>query len=260
MTHATGIPKIIHQTFATSALPPELLENQKRLKEINPSWEYRFYEDKDIEAFISNNYSARILDYFKRINPAYGAARADFFRYLLVYKCGGVYLDIKSSTLTSLDQVLMDDDAFVLSHWQNKKGEEFEDWGLHSEIGTAHGEFQQWHVIATAGHPFLKAVIENIMRNIDIYLPSLHGVGQHGVIRLTGPIAYTEAILPLLKLHRHRIVDSKADLRLQYSIYDKFSHMKIYKKKHYTVLTEPLVNLGGAKKALDNVLVHLKSK
>ena len=70
----------------------------------------------------------------------------------------------------------------------------------------------------------------------------------------------TMAIAPLLHLHGHRVVDSKADLGLRYSIYDKFSHMKIFKKNHYTVLTEPVVRLGAGKKAIDGLFARLKGK
>jgi mannosyltransferase OCH1-like enzyme len=252
------IPKIIHQTYPNSTLPEDLEENRKRFLSLNPSWEYRFYDDKAIVDFIRDNYNPEILGYYNRINPAYGAARADLFRYLVIYKCGGVYLDIKSTVSLPLDTVLKEDDVFLLSHWRNKKDEEYEGWGLHPEIVTSDGEFQQWHVIAAPGHPFLKAVIENILRNIDLYIPCLHGVGQHGVIRITGPIAYTTAITPLLRLHKHRIVDSETELGLKYSIYNKFSHMKIFNARHYTVLTEPVVMLSPFRQLLAEVILRLQ--
>ena len=39
-----------------------------------------------------------------------------FFRYLLMYEIGGVYLDIKSTANKKLDDVLEENDAFILSH------------------------------------------------------------------------------------------------------------------------------------------------
>ncbi len=101
-----SIPKIIHQTFKTRNLPPELQENVDKLKAKNPGWEYRFYDDSDIIKFISTFYGYEILTYFERINPKYGAARADLFRYLLMYIYGGVYLDIKSTFTRPIDEVL----------------------------------------------------------------------------------------------------------------------------------------------------------
>lgn len=252
------IPRIIHQTFPTRQMPDEIEQNIACLKAINPNWEYRFYGDKDISDFIRQNYNHKVLEYYNRINPAYGAARADLFRYLVIYKCGGVYIDIKSTTTLPLDSVLKDSDCFLLSHWQNKKNEEYEGFGFHWDLDVPDGEFQQWHVISVPGHPFLKAVIETIFMNIDHYLPSLHGVGQYGVMRVTGPITYTKSIVPLLPLHHYRMVDSTADLGLNYSIYAKFSHMKIYKAKHYTVLQEPIVRLGYRRKILSSLMAKVQ--
>jgi mannosyltransferase OCH1-like enzyme len=253
-----AIPKIIHQTFPVSQLPKEIEENVSKLKTSNPGWEYRFYEDKDIARFIQQSYNDEILDYYNRIDAAYGAARADFFRYLVIYKCGGVYLDMKSTATLPLDSVLKDNDSFIISHWQNKKGEEFDGYGFHWDLPIANGEFQQWHVIAAPGHPFLKAVIETILMNIDRYLPSLHGVGQYGVMRVTGPITYTKTIAPLMKFHPHRVLDADTDLGLKYSIYPKFSHMKIYKAKHYTVLKKSIVHLGAMKNFLTSIIAKLQ--
>ena len=46
------IPKIIHQSFATQELPKEIVENIEKIKKINPTWEYRFYDDNDVFKFI----------------------------------------------------------------------------------------------------------------------------------------------------------------------------------------------------------------
>ncbi|MES2831337.1 MAG: glycosyltransferase [Pseudomonadota bacterium] len=258
LAQGDSVPKIIHQTYFSESVPEEIQANIARLKTVNPGWDYRFYTDSDILRFIEENYDARVLAYFNRINPAYGAAKADLFRYLVVYRCGGAYLDIKSSTTVALDDVLAADDRYLLSYWKNKPGEKFEGFGMHPELDTATGEFQQWHVIAAPGHPFLKAVIETVFANIDRYLPSLHGVGQHGVVRVTGPVAYTLAILPLLALHPHRIVASETDLGLQYSIYKKFSHMHISKATHYTVLKEPIVFLSAIRRRMSGLVARLQ--
>lgn len=257
-TQGQAIPQIIHQTYFSHTVPAEIQANIATLKALNPLWDYRFYTDSDIVEFIQNNYDAQVLDYYNRINPAYGAAKADLFRYLVVYKCGGAYLDIKSSTAIALDDVLTAQDRYILSYWQNKPGQAFEGFGMHPELDVATGEFQQWHVIAAPGHPFLKAVIETVFSNIDRYLPSLHGVGQHGVVRVTGPVTYTLSILPLLPLHPHRIVSSEADLGLQYSIYNKFSHMHISKATHYTVLKEPIVFLSAIRSKMSALVAQLQ--
>jgi inositol phosphorylceramide mannosyltransferase catalytic subunit len=124
-----AIPKIIHQTVPDKSKMHQIfLDNVSRLKDLNGNWDHRLYDDREIGEFILESYGSEIAGYFDRLNPLYGAARADFFRYLLLYKFGGVYLDIKSTATRPLDEVLNADDVYLLSHWRNKLGQRFEGW------------------------------------------------------------------------------------------------------------------------------------
>jgi hypothetical protein len=251
----TAIPKIIHQTYpnAHQNLPSILEENIRRIMGLNPGWEHRLYDDSEIAEFIGSAYGQRVLDYYNRIDEKYGAARADLFRYLLIYKHGGVYLDIKASLEKPLDSVLLADDVYLLSRWRNQKGEQFEGWGIHSRLRHhGHQEFQQWHIIAAPGHPFLRAVIERVLHCIDRYNPVCHQTGRFGVLRLTGPIPYTLAITPLLHRYKHRLVTSHDDLGLVYSVFTSAiyeAHKSVF-KHHYTDRTGPVVAVTGTRKLL----------
>jgi hypothetical protein len=251
----TAIPRIIHQTYpdAHRNLPSIIEQNVRKITALNPGWEHRLYDDNDIARFIESNYGPRVLDYYNRLNEKYGAARADLFRYLLMYRHGGVYLDIKASLDRPLDSVLLPQDVYLLSRWRNRKGEQFEGWGIHSRLRQiGRQEFQQWHIIAAPGHPFLKAVIETVLRNIDSYSPAWDDTGRNGVLGLTGPIAYTLAITPLLDRYPHRLVGSHDELGLVYSVFTSAvyeAHKSVF-KYHYTELTEPVVKVSGSKKLL----------
>jgi hypothetical protein len=165
-----------------------------------------------------------------------------------MYKKGGVYLDIKSTVRRPLDSVIHSADRYILSHWKNRTGDLREDWGCHNELAaTGRGEYQQWHIICAAGHPFLKAVIEAVLRNIDDYTPWRQRLGQHAVVRVTGPIAYTLAIHPLLAAHEHSLYDTDEEIGLEYSVLPGFAHSKLF-KKHYYLLEEPLVTATGMKR------------
>ncbi len=244
------LPKLIHQTFPGRTLAPEVQANIDALRSLNPDWQHTLYDDAEIARFIRQAYGERVYERFDRIDPTYGAAKADLFRYLLLYKLGGFYLDIKSSMSRPLDSVLRPDERYWIGQWPSGPEAEFQGAGLHPETEHIHGgEFQQWFVLATPGHPFLKAVIENVLRNIAVYNPALHGVGKPGVLRVTGPIAYTLAIAPLVEKHAHRRVDAGRDLGLCYSIYpmvDKADnkHVSLF-KNHYSQSRESLVKLRG---------------
>ena len=238
-----GIPRIIHQTFPVKALPVELRRNTDALKSLNPGWEYRFYDDDDIQEFIGEHYDQDVLNAFRRINPGYGAAKADVFRYLLMYACGGVYLDIKSSARKPFEEIFEPDDRYLLSVWKNRQGELYEGWGRHSELRHLEGgEFQQWYIACAPGHPFLEAVINTVLRNLKIYNPVFHGVGKEGVLRVTGPVAYTLTIARLLSQNAYRWAEADSDLGLQYSIYPEKSHRAIF-GSHYSFLTDSIVKL-----------------
>ncbi len=237
-----SIPKVIHQTHYSKNLSPELQNNVNWLKLMNPDWTYKIYDDSDIEHYIKTNFPELINTYIK-INPVYGAARADFFRYLLIYNEGGVYLDIKSSVTRPFHEIIRSDDLYLLSHWENDVGGPHENAGFHPRIDHPYGEFQQWHIVATKGHPFLKSVIDNVCHNIHIYNPFFNETGAWGVLNATGPIAYTQAIIPIMKLYAHRHERSNKNLNFVYSIFsekDITIHRHLF-KKHYSVIDEPII-------------------
>jgi mannosyltransferase OCH1-like enzyme len=110
------IPKIIHQTFFNGeSLPSEIINNIDKLKILNPDWEYKFYDDAAIFDFIKKNYGDEMLNHIKKINPKYSIVMADLFKYLVMYKLGGLYLDIKSTASRPLNQIIKSDDAFLIS-------------------------------------------------------------------------------------------------------------------------------------------------
>lgn len=240
------IPRLLHQTFRTRELRPELAASVDAMRRRNPGWEYRFYEDADVADYILQNYGSDFLAYFQALNPKYAAAKADLFRYLVMYRDGGVYLDIKSHATRPLDEVLAPSDQFLLSHWPDDGEGQHSAWGLHAELrGVPGGEYQQWFIVAAPGHPFMKATIEAVLRNIRSYSPLTHSIGKPAVLRTTGPIAYTRAIAPIRTQHPHRVVDSQDDLGFQYSIYPEQTHEAAL-GAHYSEVGEALVGAGSA--------------
>lgn len=131
-----SIPKIIHQTFKTSKLPLITRWHIAGFRRKNPDYVYEFYDDKRIEAFLSEEFGEDILSLYQRINI--GAAKADFFRYAVLYKKGGVYLDIDSGINGRLDNFILPGDKAVVSPEGNPD------------------MFVQWALIYEPHHPFLK--------------------------------------------------------------------------------------------------------
>jgi inositol phosphorylceramide mannosyltransferase catalytic subunit len=235
------IPKIFHQTHASRELPPEVVANVEQLKSRNPEWQYNFYDDRDIVEFIRHNYDARIQNAYSRLNPAYGAARADFFRYLLMYRVGGLYLDIKSGASKSFDEIVSNH-GYLLSHWDNGVHGTHPGWGMHFK-NFPRGEFQQWYIAAAPGHVFLRSVIELVLHNIETYTVDRFGVGFEGVITTTGPVPYTLAIAPKLAAAKHHLASSNHQLGLVFNALPVEYRRLIYSEKrpHYFDVREPVV-------------------
>nr|UKE82402.1 hypothetical protein KXZ65_12970 [Pectobacterium sp. PL152] len=102
------VPNKIHQIYTKGIhkLPKEILESIEKLKEMNPGWEYFLYDERHIIEYIDKHYGKEMLRIYLSIDPKYGAAKADLFRYLLIYIEGGVYFDIKSSCSIPLKRSL----------------------------------------------------------------------------------------------------------------------------------------------------------
>jgi hypothetical protein len=228
------IPKHIYQLIADkNNVHPSFQKNIEYIKDLNPDWTHHLLDDNDIIQYLEKNYPPYILDLYNHINPKYGAARADFFRYLLMYKEGGAYFDIKSAMKYPLNQLIKYDDEYILTHWHCECQSTI--------IENQYGEFQQWHIICRPGHPYLKRVIENVIKNIVNYNVNIDGAGKQGVLKVTGPIAYTKSILPIFLDYKHTFYDTNELIGLIYSNINNRTHSTLFSKKHYSKITEPII-------------------
>ena len=87
------IPANIFQTWQTHTLPPQMFNAIKIIKKQNPRFNYYLFSDSDCRLFISKNFEPVVLNAYDRLIP--GAYKADLWRYCILYKYGGIYLDIK---------------------------------------------------------------------------------------------------------------------------------------------------------------------
>jgi len=168
-----SIQKIIFQTYKTSNLPFITRWHIYWLKRRNPEYDYQFYDDERIDVFIRNEYGDEVYALYKRINI--GAAKADFFRYAVLYKKGGVYLDIDSLITKRIDSFIMPEDNAVIAFESNLNF------------------YVQWVLFYEAGHPILKQTMEDVINNLK------ENKYPHDSHQMTGPTAYTLAIKKCLK-------------------------------------------------------------
>ena len=87
------IPLNIFQTWHTKTLPEKMQQTVNYIKESSPAFKHYLYDDDDCRNFIKENYRQEVLWAFDSLIP--GAYKADLWRYCILYKLGGIYLDIK---------------------------------------------------------------------------------------------------------------------------------------------------------------------
>lgn len=226
------IPKKIFQLIPDkSKIHPEIQQTINKIKNLNPDWNYTLYDDTDILNYINTNFPEYLSLYLK-INPKYGAARADFFRYLLMYKEGGVYLDIKSSMNKPLKHIISKNDEYILAHWTSSP--------FKQELNNLYGEYQQWHIICKPNHPFLKRTIENVIDNINNYNYNRDGFGKAGVLKVTGPYVYSKSIIPIVNKYNYKLFSDHIYSGLVYNS-TKTDHREIIGGTHYSKINEPIV-------------------
>jgi len=94
------IPKIIHQIWVG---PNEIPEKSKyfiqKIKQLHPNYEYKLWIDNDIN-------SENFLNYKFIVKTSNYAQKADIMRYEILYRYGGIYLDIDFEILQNLDNLI----------------------------------------------------------------------------------------------------------------------------------------------------------
>ncbi len=91
------IPKIIHQIWVGPNKPPAIFEkSQESIRRLHPDWEYKLWTDEDVASFGLHN-----QDLYDQCDN-YGE-KADIFRYEILHRYGGMYLDVDFICLKPLD-------------------------------------------------------------------------------------------------------------------------------------------------------------
>ncbi|MER3463233.1 MAG: glycosyl transferase [Chitinophagaceae bacterium] len=209
-----AIPKVIYQTFKSTQLPFITRWHISRMRNKNPDYAYEFYDDARIEQFLEEDYDQEVVRAYRKIQI--GAVKADFFRYTILYKKGGIYLDIDSRIAKKLDDFIRPDDEAIISFENNN--EQF---------------YVQWGLIYAPSHPFLEKTVELMLDNIKA------NRFPHSSHEMTGPTVYTKAIRESLEQnpnipYRLMGIDYNGNMKFKYPfnklIYEKGEHWKEVQK------------------------------
>jgi mannosyltransferase OCH1-like enzyme len=92
----------IIQTWKTTEIPYYYNNFIQTIIELNPNCKYLFFTDESIVIFVKENFP----EYYEIFNNfKYKIQQIDFFRYLVIYHYGGLYLDLDMNITKSFEDL-----------------------------------------------------------------------------------------------------------------------------------------------------------
>jgi mannosyltransferase OCH1-like enzyme len=161
------IPKIIYQTWFTKDLPISVSKIIDNMMYINPEYKHILFDDSDMDTYISSNFGGKIYEAYRMLRI--GAAKADLWRYLILYKDGGIYLDIDSTINGDLNNLISENNKCVITRENNPN------------------KFVQWCLMFESKSDILKICIDKCVDNII-------NKKQNDILKLTGPDVFSDSI------------------------------------------------------------------
>lgn len=160
------IPRILWQTNYTDRVTLPVYLNYLFNRLMAPSFEYRFMVTEARQDFIREHFPGEIFDSYSRLQI--GAAQADFWRLLVLYKHGGVYMDIDAHAVLPL--------GFLIEP-------EYEEL----YITTKRGEISNYFIASRPANPNLARMIELVVSNIKEHRLT-------NIYELTGPGVFNRVL------------------------------------------------------------------
>jgi mannosyltransferase OCH1-like enzyme len=181
----TVIPLHVYQTWESEKLPTYMYNAVKLLKKTNPEFTFHLYNEYDRRKFIMNNYNDNILNAYDKLIP--GAFKADLWRYCILYKYGGIYIDIKYIPVNDFKLInLCNEERFVMDIENNycengvanglmicKPKNEFIYNALIQLLYNVENEYYGYHPLCVTGPLMLKDFIKSNITISHVYIPEL---------------------------------------------------------------------------------------
>ena len=114
-----GIPKLIWQTWKTHQVPEKWRASPESIRRHCPDWSYRLTHDQENLDFVQNEFPEYLSLYRSFDREIY---RVDMVRYLLLYRYGGVYMDLDLKLTRPLDQLFRTNADLYLVRTPNLNG------------------------------------------------------------------------------------------------------------------------------------------
>eukprot|EP00775_Hariotina_reticulata_P008242 gene8242-8432_t len=156
---ATGpklIPRVVHQTYRSRHVPAAVRQLMRSWQAVNGhNWQVRFYHDEACSTFVRGEFPEYLEAYMSLPKDI---ERADFFKYMLILRLGGVYADIDVECKQPLDPIIQPSDT-LLSGWDTEL--------VQPQLAAQQGfprqrQVASWFFAAAPGHPVLRQLCDHI--------------------------------------------------------------------------------------------------
>ena len=154
-----GITKIIIKTswHKRESLPEKMISALKISEELNPDYTLYYFDNDEIDQFMSD-FSPVVFNYYRKLVP--GAFKADLFRACCLYRFGGCYSDIGHIMLKPFDMICGDANIVLVSDYK------VYDVGLFVIKNVNYTGIHNALMCCVKEHPFFKALIDKTCENI----------------------------------------------------------------------------------------------
>jgi mannosyltransferase OCH1-like enzyme len=148
------IPLNIFQTWSTKDLPVHMKNNVDKLQKQNPEFKYHLFDDDDCREYISKHFDESVLNAYDKLIP--GAYKADLWRYCVLYKQGGIYLDKKMRCVSDFKLIEVVDQEHYVRDVDIPYNIEKHSIGIYNAV-----------MIQKKNNPFLMECIQQIVKNVN---------------------------------------------------------------------------------------------
>lgn len=187
------IPHIIHQIWVSDSIPlPQIfIDMSNTWKRDYPSWEYKFWGKKEIDNFLKDNFP-EFVDIFYKF--PFDIQRLDAIRYLILYKIGGMYVDVDYESISNMSELFINKTCcFALE----PKSHIYSLPKLYEKV------FNNALMLSVPGHPFMKKIIEKVFSRKTLS----HETSNKDlcVMETTGPWMLVDMFYKMPKCEKDRV-------------------------------------------------------
>ena len=162
------IPFRIMQTFRCAKVGPKVKRNVQNLLRFNAEYSYLLVTDEDAVRLIDENFPLAVRKAWDFLSA--GAAKGDLVRYCMLYHYGGVYLDMDSTFVMPLREIVDRDASFYI--------------GLEPDGASP----VNWAMMFVAQHPLVLKLLRECVRRV------LTKECKH-IFDATGPNLYSDVLV-----------------------------------------------------------------